>query len=61
MTREELKKKIEVQHELNRLAIERADARIREFRQRAAIHTVTTERLLQDLRELQRRGRGAGV
>jgi hypothetical protein len=61
MTREELKKKIEVQHELNRLAIERADVRIREFRQRAAIHTVTTERLLQDLRELQRRGRGAGV
>lgn len=55
MTREELKKKIEVQRELNRLAIERADARIREFDREAAIHTVTTERLLQDLREAVRR------
>lgn len=55
MTQEELKKKIAVQRELNRLAIERADARIREFDRLAAIHTVTTERLLQDLREAARR------
>jgi len=55
MTREELKKKIEVQRELNRLAIERADARIREFDHEAAIRTVTTDRLLQDLREAARR------
>lgn len=60
MTREELEKKIEVQRELNRLGIERADARIREFRQMAAIHTVTTDRLLEDLREIRRRGRGGG-
>lgn len=55
MTREELKKKIEVQRELNRLAIERADARIREFNRFAAVHTVTTERLLEDLRAIRRR------
>jgi uncharacterized membrane protein (DUF2068 family) len=50
-----LRQKIEVQRELNRLAIERADARIREFRHKAAIHTVTTDRLLEDLRALRRR------
>lgn len=55
MTREELERKIAVQRELNRLAIEQADAHIREFRRKAAIHTVTTERLLEDLRELRRR------
>jgi len=55
MTQEELRKKIEVQRELNRLAIERADAHIREFRRKAAIHTVTTQRLLEDLREIRRR------
>lgn len=60
MTREELEKKIEVQRELNRLAIERARARIREFDRKAAIHTVTTERLLEDLREIRRQGRRAG-
>jgi len=55
MTREELKKKIEVQRELNRLALERADARIQEFNRKAAIHTVTTDLLLEDLREIRRR------
>jgi len=55
MTREELEKKVEVQRELNRLAIERARDRIREFDREAAIHTITTERLLQDLREAVRR------
>jgi hypothetical protein len=55
MTREELERKIAVERELNRIAIKRADARIEEFRRKAAIHTVTTERLLQDLRELRRR------
>lgn len=61
MTREELEKKIEVQRELNRIAIEQADAHIREFRRKAAIHTVTTDRLLEDLREIRRRGRGFGA
>jgi uncharacterized membrane protein (DUF2068 family) len=55
MTREELQKKIEVERELSRLAIERADAHMREFRRQAAIHTVTTDRLLQDLQEVVRR------
>lgn len=55
MTREELRRKIEVERELNRIAIEEANAYLREFRRKAAIHTVTTERLLEDLRELRRR------
>ncbi|HEU4738982.1 MAG TPA: hypothetical protein VFS54_07860 [Solirubrobacterales bacterium] len=55
MTDEELKKRIEVERELSRLAIERADAHVREFRQQAAIHMVTTDRLLQDLEEAVRR------
>jgi len=55
MTSEELKRKIEVERELSRLAIERADAHMREFRRQAAIHTVTTDRLLQDLEEAVRR------
>jgi len=55
VTREELKRKIEVERELNRLALEQADAHLREFRRKAAIHTVTTERLLEDLREIRKR------
>ncbi|HEX5989728.1 MAG TPA: hypothetical protein VFY75_05915 [Solirubrobacterales bacterium] len=39
----------------SRLAIERADARMREFRRQAAIHSVTTDRLLQALEEAVRR------
>jgi len=55
MTREELQERIPRELEQIRVAIERADARLREFRRTAAIHTVTTERLRQDLRELRRR------
>ena len=55
MTQEELKRKIDLELERNRKAIERADAYLREFRRKAAIHTVTTDRLLEDLRELRRR------
>jgi hypothetical protein len=55
MTREEIEKKIEVERELSRLAIERANAHMREFKRQAAIHTVTTDQLLQDLEEAVRR------
>lgn len=57
MTREELDKKIELALAQNRAAIEKADAFIREFDRLAAIHNVTTDRLLEDLREAARRRR----
>ena len=55
MTREELKKEIELEVERNRVAIERADAHLREFNRLAAIHTITTERVFRELREAVRR------
>jgi hypothetical protein len=51
MTREELDKKVEATLAQNRAALERAEAHLREFDRLAAIHTVTTDRLLKDLRE----------
>lgn len=55
MTREELNKKIALEQARNHAAIEKADAFIRELDRLVAIHTVTTDRLLEDLREAARR------
>jgi hypothetical protein len=55
MTREELDRKIELIQAENRAGIEKADAFIRELDRLVAIHTVTTDRLLEDLREAARR------
>jgi hypothetical protein len=57
MTREELDKKIELTQAKNRAAIKRADAFLEEMDRLVAIHNVTTDRLLEDLREDARRGR----
>jgi hypothetical protein len=48
-------KKIALEQARNRAAIEKADAFIRELGRLVAIHTVTTDRLLEDLREAARR------
>lgn len=55
MTQEELDKKIELTLAENRAALERADAHFRKYDRLIAIHTVTTDRLLEDLREAGRR------
>lgn len=55
VTREELDKKIELTLQQNRAVLERVDALNREFDRLDAIHTVTTNRLLEDLREAVRR------
>ena len=54
MTREELNRTIELTQARNRAAIEKADAFINEFDRLAAIHTVTTDRLLRKLRRAAR-------
>jgi hypothetical protein len=51
MTRDELKKEIELVQAENRAAIEKADASIREFNRLAPIHAVRTERVFRELRE----------
>ena len=55
MTRKELDKKIELTLAQNRAVLERVEARRRESDRLIAIHTVTTNRLLEDLREAVRR------
>jgi hypothetical protein len=55
MTREEMKKEIELVRAENRAAIEKADASIREFNRLAPIHAVRTERVFRELRESVRR------
>lgn len=55
MTQEEIDKKIELERARNRAVIERADAFFREFDRLAAIHIVTTDRLLRKLRAARRR------
>jgi hypothetical protein len=56
MTREELDREVELTLARNRAAIERFDEQRRESERLIAIHTVTTDRLLRDLREAARRG-----
>jgi hypothetical protein len=55
MTQEELKKKIEQTRAENRAAIERSEARSREFDREAPIRAVTTELAFRRLRESARR------
>jgi hypothetical protein len=55
VTREELDKKIDVTLVQNRAALERVDALEREYDRLDAIHTATTKRLLEDLREAAQR------
>lgn len=55
MTREELDKKVEFVQAQNRAALKRVDAHNRKYDRLVAIHTVTTDRLLEDLREAARR------
>ncbi|MGN6258800.1 MAG: hypothetical protein ACTHN3_13815 [Solirubrobacterales bacterium] len=55
MTHEELDKKIELTLAQNRAALKRVDALEREYDRLDAIHTATTKRLLEDLREAARR------
>lgn len=59
MTREELDKKIELVRKQNREALERVAAHRRKYDRLIAIHSATTDLLLEDLREL--RGRGPAV
>ncbi len=54
MTREELNKRIDLELAQSRAAIEKADAFFREFDRLAAIHIVTTNRLLRKLRAARR-------
>ena len=55
MTQEELEKMIESVQAQNRDALARLDAHNRKYDRLVAIHTVTTDRLLEDLREAIRR------
>jgi hypothetical protein len=55
MTREELKKRIELVQEQNRAAIEKADAYFRWFDREVPIHEARTERVFRELRESIRR------
>lgn len=55
MTREELKKKVELQKAENRAALERADAYFRWFDREAPIHVVRTKQAFRELRESVRR------
>lgn len=55
MTREELKKRIEVVQAGNRAAIERADAWLRWLDREVPIHEARTERAFRELRESVRR------
>jgi hypothetical protein len=55
VTREELDKEIELTLAESRAAIERSRRRRRELDRLIAIHTITTDRLLEDLREAARR------
>jgi len=55
MTREELKKKIDLERIRNRAAIEKADALLRWLDREVPIHEVRTERAFRKLREEMRR------
>jgi len=55
MTQEELKKKIKQIRAENRAAVERSEARSREYDREAPIRTITTELAFRKLRESARR------
>lgn len=55
MTREEMKRRIELEQTLNRAALEKADAFFRWFDREAPIHEVRTEQAFRELRESVRR------
>lgn len=55
MTREDLKKELELVRAENQAAIERSEATIREFDRLAPIHAIRTERIFRELREAARR------
>lgn len=55
MTREELRKKINLTLAENRAVLEKADAYFRWFDREAPIHEVRTERAFRELRESVRR------
>lgn len=55
VTREELKKRIELEQALNRAALEKADAFFRWFDREVPIHEARTERVFRELSESVRR------
>jgi hypothetical protein len=55
VTREELKKRIEVQQARNRAVLEKADAYFRWFDREVPIHEARTEQAFRELRESVRR------